>query len=205
MFGEKISIAVSVLILSLIFSYLDISKLPLFLAIFAVIILVNVVAKKITAHYLEVNSSVHIWDFRQYWFAESWKFARPAPIGLLLPPILIVFTYGAIKWLGMLQTEFEAKLTKLIRKRKPWSYPGLRNLDVSLILLAGFLANIILALLAVKLSPQLAALTLLYCFYNLIPIGKLDGFQLLVNNRALYVLTVMLLAVAAGVFLVLQI
>jgi len=205
MFGEKISIAVSVFILALIFSYLDTAKLPLYLIIFAVIILVNVIAKKIASHYLEVNSSVHIWDFRQYWFAESWKFAKPVPIGLLLPPVLIVFTYGTIKWLGMLQTEFEEKLTKLVRKRKPWSYPGLRDLDISLILLAGFVANIVLALVSMKFSPQFAALALLYCFYNLIPIGKLDGFKLLMNNRALYVLTLVLLAVAASVFIIFQI
>jgi hypothetical protein len=199
MFTEKTSIILSIIILALLFSYANLISLPIFIVIFALILLVNVFAKKLVAHYLEISTSVHVWDFRQYWFGESFKFPKPVPIGLILPLFLLIFTYGVVQWLGILATDFEAKLTKLIRKRKPWSYPGLRDLDVALICFAGFMANIVLALAAVKFAPQLADLSFLYCLYNLLPIGKLDGFQLFMNNRALYFLTMLIFIV--GIFI----
>jgi hypothetical protein len=199
MFTEKTSIVLSIIVLALLFSYANIVSLPIFIGIFAIILLANIFAKKLVAHYLEISTSVHVWDFRQYWFGETWKFSKPVPIGLILPLFLLIFTYGVVQWLGILATDFEAKLTKLIRKRKPWSYPGLRDLDVALICFAGFMANIVLALIAARFVPQLTELSFLYCLYNLLPIGKLDGFQLFMNNRALYFLTLLIFIV--GIFI----
>lgn len=205
MFDEKISIVLSVVLLAALFSYSSISALPKFLGIFALIILVSVLAKKISAYYLETRTSVHIWDFRQYWFGESDKFQKPMPIGLVLPLLVSILSYGTVNWLATLSTDFEAKLTKLIRKRKPWSYPGLRDLDVALICFAGFMANIVLAILTAKSAPQIAELSLLYSFYNLLPVGRLDGFHLFMTNKLLYFFTLAVFAAAALFSLILVI
>jgi len=197
MFNEKISIPLSILVLAVLFSVKDFSAFPKYLGFFALIILVSVFAKKIMGYIVEVNVKSEIWDFRRYWLLEYHKLPKPMPIGILLPLLLYIFSYGTFKWLGVLQTEFQAKATKKIRKRKGWSFPELRELDVALICFAGILSSLILAFISFAFSKELALLSLLYAFFNILPLGKLDGTRLFFSSRNIYFIAVLALAGSA--------
>lgn len=194
MFNEKVSILVSAALLAVLFSYSQLSGFPKYFGIFSLIILANLLVKKVSAYYLEVRTKMSVWDWQQYWFAERHKFPRPIPIGIVLPIIISLYSYGLVRWLGVLETNFEAKITKAARKRKAWSYPGLRELDVALICFAGFVINIILAFIFIGFSPEVSKLALAYTLFNLIPLGKLDGMRLAMSNRALYLITILVFA-----------
>jgi len=197
MFNEKISIPLSILTLAVLFSFKNLAAFPKYLGFFALIVLASVFAKKITGYFVEVNARSEIWDFRRYWLLEYHKLSKPLPIGILLPLILYVFSYGTFKWLGILQTEFEAKVTKKIRKRKAWSFPELRELDVALICLASILSSLLIAFISFAFSKELALLSLLYAFFNILPIGKLDGIKLFFSSRNIYFATVLAIAGSA--------
>lgn len=205
MFNEKISIPLSILVLAILFSFKSLAAFPKYLGFFAIIILVSVFAKKLMGYFVEVDVKSEIWDFRRYWLLEYHKLSKPLPIGILLPLILYVFSYGTFKWLGILQTEFKAKATKKIRKRKGWSFPELRELDVALICFAGILSSLLLAFISFSFSRELALLSLFYAFFNILPIGKLDGIKLFFSSRNIYFITILAIAGSAIILGILQI
>ena len=205
MFNEKLSIPLSILTLAFLFSVKNFSAFPKYTGFFALIILASVFAKKIAGYIVEVDAKSEIWDFRRYWLLEYHKLPKPLPIGILLPLILYILSYGTFKWLGILQTEFKAKITKKIRKRKGWSFPELRELDVALICFAGIISSLALSFVAFAFSKELAMLSLLYAFFNLLPLGKLDGTKLFFSSRKIYFIAVLALAGSAVILWLLQI
>lgn len=201
MFSEKTSIIISILVLTLVVST-TVGSIPKYLGIISLVIILNIIGKKVSAHYLEIETKSEIWDFQRYWFAERHKFSNPLPIGIVFPIILGIFTYGRLKWLAILQTDFKAKMTKKIRKKKG-SFAEVSELNVATILFFGFLSNIILALLFFKLSPEIAKISLLYAFFNLVPLGKLDGMKMALSSKNVYFASVMLLAAVVAIVLIL--
>ena len=200
MFSEKTSIFISVILLSALFSYSNIKIFPMYIGIFSLIVLVNILSKKAAAYFLEVDAESSIWGWQQYWFAERHKFPKPVPIGILLPIFVLVYSYGLVKWLGILETNFKEKITKTARKRKAWSYPSLRDFDVALICFAGLAAEIVLAFIFISVNPEISKLTMFYAFFNLIPFGRLDGLKLAMSNILLYI-TAVIIFLASSVLL----
>jgi len=205
MLNEKFSIPVAILVLAVLFSFGSWSALPKYIGIFALVILASVFAKKLAGHFLEVDVETEIWDFRRYWFAERHKLKNPVPLGILIPLFIYMFSYGAFKWLAVLQTEFKSKITKKIRKRKPWSFPEMREIDVALICFSGILSSIVIALVAFAFSKEISLISLLYAFFNLLPIGKLDGTRLFFSSRIIYFISILALAGASIILAILQI
>ncbi|MEM4270538.1 MAG: hypothetical protein QXO70_00390 [Candidatus Pacearchaeota archaeon] len=202
--NEILGIIISIVLLASLYSFYNFSTIPKYLAIFSLIILTSIFTKKIIGYFLEIDVTTQIWNFQQYGFASRHKFKKPIPIGVLLPIFLFIFSYNNIKWLATMQTEFEIKPTKKIRKRKPWSFPEIRELDIALICFSGIISIIILALITFSLSREIAKLCLFYAFFNLLPIGKLDGTKLFFSSRVIYLITIMSLAAASIILLILQ-
>lgn len=206
MLNEKIAIPISIILLAGLYSVFSLNSFPKYLGIFALVVLVNLAAKKIAGYYTEIDVKAELWEFRRYWFAERHKLSKPFPLGIVLPLFLFIFSYGTLKWLAVTQTEFKEKPTKQIRKRKgwSWSYPYLRDLDVAAICFAGIISNIALALIAFSFSKSIANISILYAFFNLLPLGKLDGTKLFFSSRGIYFITVLALAGAAVIIGLLQ-
>jgi len=204
MLNEKLSVPIAILVLAMLFSYNNIYALPKYIGIFALIVLVSLFAKKIAGYFREIKVTEEIWDFRRYGLPERKKFKSPVPIGIFLPAVLLFFTYGALKWLAVTQTNFEAKISKKIKKTK-WSLAEVGDFDIALICFAGILSSIFLALISFGFSREISLLSILYAFFNLVPIGKLDGTRLLFSSKIIYFIAVLVLAAASVILALLQI
>jgi Zn-dependent protease len=205
MLDERYSVPIAVIMPALLFSYNNIYSLPKYIGIFALIVLASVFAKKLAGYFVEVDVRTEVWDFRRYGLKESQKFKNPLPIGMILPIILLMFSYGTLKWPAITQTEFKAKITKQIKKRKPWSHVDVRELDIALICFAGIFSSIFIALVSFAFSKELALISLLYAFFNILPLGKLDGIKLFFSSKNIYFIAILALAGASVILSVLQV
>jgi len=204
MLKEKISIVLSIILLAVLYSFTDLATFPKYLGIFALLILASVFVKKVAGYYMEIDANVETWEFQRYWFSEKSKFKNKIPIGLLLPILLYIFSYQTVVWLATLQTNFKARLTKKILKKKGKSMPDVKEIEIAWILFFSTLSSIIIAIASFPFALEITTISLLYALYNLIPIGKLDGTKLLFSSRIVYFITISILALVSIVFGILQ-
>src|SRR3989344_5585798 len=106
---EITAIIVASLIIGFATSLVTSTKLFIYstLAIFLVII-VNLVAKKVSGYYLESEVETRLWDVKRYGFATHKYFKRPFPMGAFLPLITTAATLGFVTWTASLVFDVKA-------------------------------------------------------------------------------------------------
>lgn len=165
--------------------------------LFSILILLsNFLGKFLAGKYTGIKISHEIWKFQRYWFTKKRHLKKPFPIGLILSPILFLLSNGRIKALTFLQTNLKPKTERILKKRGKKSFYELEEFDIALIIFWGLTGVLILSLLANLLNfPSLAKLSIYYVIWNIIPISKLDGTQLFLGSRALYITQLILLLI----------
>lgn len=156
-----------------------------------IVLLVHFAAQKFVASLKDCNIELNLWTFRQYWFYKSSYSKWPIPAWLLLPLLLLLATFGVVKWLAV--TTFEA-----VPVRKVTPYSELSEWELAIIAASGAAANILLAVLSQFAGWQnFALLNIWFAFFNLLPISSLDGAKILFGGRVfwifLFVLTTVIL------------
>jgi len=185
-------------------------KFLLGILVFIVIIVTNTLAKKIAAEYFHIKIETKPWELQRYWFYDKSKFKKPFPVGLILPFILSFFSLGTMNMFTVLQFDYKNNPQKRILKRRgrirktdinesdiaftsAWGLYSLLILSMLMIFLNSFFSNIILR--------EIARYSVFYGFWNLIPIGKLDGSRLFFGSY----LNWFILAIFYLIFLILAI
>ncbi|HEB46886.1 MAG TPA: hypothetical protein ENI22_00260 [Candidatus Pacearchaeota archaeon] len=145
------------------------------LAIF-VLILINIIAKKIAAFYLESEIEVGLWEIKRYGFKKARHFKRPFPAGIFLPIIVSVFSLGSLVWLASLVFDVKPKVYRAAKRHGLYSFSEMTEYHIGLIATAGVVANLAFAILGYFLGfPEFARLSIFFAFFNMIPISDLDG------------------------------
>jgi len=100
---ETTSILLIILILAFTLSFTESLKIFLYalLTIF-LIIMINVVAKKIASFYLGTKIEVGIWEIGRYGYKKHWHFKRPFPAGVFFPIIITILSLGSLTWMASL-------------------------------------------------------------------------------------------------------
>ncbi len=172
---------------------------------FAIIILgVNIIAKKITAHLLDSDVEHELWQISQYGYVPHEHFKHPAPAGIIAPLLLNVFTLGFIKFPAMLTYETNVLKHRAAKRFGFYSYTEMTDWHTALIGASGILAVLILSVILYFIpSPNIeyfARIAVYYAFVNLIPFSKLDGSQIFFGSRILWstlaIITVIMTAYA---------
>lgn len=160
--------------------YEDINYSPIIFLIALLIILVNVIAKKIAAPHYCIKIEHKILGFQRFGFPERSKLKRPFPIGLVLPFIVALFSLGFIKMFTILQFDYENfKKKRALRKSGLYRYSEVNESDVGFTAAWGFWALILLSLIGYFAGmPELTKYPIYYGIWNLIPLGQLDGTKL---------------------------
>jgi hypothetical protein len=171
----------------------------------AVIILVSVVAKKITAYKIDTKIDIKFFELKRYWITTTSVFKKAIPIGVFLPVILSFLTGGFVKFLAFFQFEAEALPSKVSKRYGVRRYSTVLEWDYALIIFYSTLALLALSVLCKYFSSysvmsilplkEIARYSLYYCLYNLIPFGQLDGMKIYMSSKPLYI-TSLILAVA---------
>lgn len=152
---------------------------PYIFLISAIIILMNLLVKKISANHFGVIIEHKIWEFQQYWWHKDAHFKKPIPIGLILPFFLSFLSLGIIKIMALLQFEGKPSKKKIFKKRGMIRRSEVNESDLAFISAWGLYGLLGLAIIgAVFKMPELTKYSVYYGLWNLLPISNLDGSKL---------------------------
>lgn len=151
------------------------------------IIMINVIAKKITSFYFNSEIKIKLWKIKKYGFKPHAYFKNPFPAGVFLPIIITAFSFGYLTWMASLVFEIKPKVHRAAKRHGLYSFTEIRESHLGYIASAGILANLALAIAAYLLNiPDLARLNIYYVFFNIIPISNLDGNKIYFGNKILW-------------------
>jgi len=154
----------------------------------AVILAVNIGAKKLSSSLFDCNISLNLWTVKQFGFARSRHLRKPFPMWIVLPLVLAWASVGALKWVAV--TIFEASPSHVALRRR---YSEISEWELALIAVSGSFANIVLALILQAFAlHEFAMFSALFAVLSLVPLGQLDGTKVLFGSRMLWIFSILL-------------
>ncbi len=175
-----------------------------------IILLVAISSKKMFAFLLESDVEHKIWTLERWGLHKQDRFKKPLPIGVILPIIVALFSFGTARLMSLLTYETTPKKTRAVRAfghTNVYSYVSMTDWHNALIGAAGTVSLLILALIAYFLpwnAEPLAKLATFYAFSNMLPLSKLDGTQIFFGSRVLYATLAVITLIFTGYAIALQ-
>jgi len=214
--SEFLALLIVVIILGFSISLVETWQIFLYtcLAVFLVLI-INIIAKKITAFYLDTEIEIKPWELERAGFMHfiniiplvsshpTQKLKRPFPIGLILPIISTILSYGYFIWLACLTFEVKAKAYRAARRYGLYTFSEVTEYHTGIIAASGIIANLIFAVIGYLIGyPQFATLSIWLALFSMIPISNLDGNKIFFGSLVLwsFLAAVTLIAVGWKVF-----
>jgi len=186
-------------IISLILAIVVLSFSIKSLIFFTVILIFYITGKKLTAYYYEADHEEKIWTFQRYGFYEKSYFKKPIPIGIILPFLLSLLTFGYVKWFAVTESEIKPTEARAVKRHDYYSFSEMTEFHLAMISASGIFSCFILSFLAYLLNfPDLARLSIYFASFNLLPLGKLDGTRIFFGSRILYAILVVIAIIALG-------
>ncbi len=191
--SEVIQIILAIVTLALVNGFAEIVKIDVtafakIIVIAAVVILVNVAGKKIVASRLDADVEHEIWRVQRYGLKEGAHIQNSVPIGVILPIFVGVITLGAVNLSTILTYETRALKRRAARRFGPLSFTEMTDYHNALVGAAGIVCVLIAAFVSYWI-PGFGGLGIIatsYVFFNMFPIGKLDGAQIFFGSRVLW-------------------
>ena len=169
------------------------------------VLIINLVAKKVSSFYLDSKIEIKLWEIKRYGFKPTKHFKRPFPAGVLFPLLSSFFTLGNFIWLGSLVFETKPRVYRAAKRHSLYNFSEMTEGHIGLIAASGILANLLFALIGYLTGfSSFAALNVYYAFFNILPLSDLDGNKIFFGNLVLwsFLATITLMAVGAIIFLV---
>ena len=204
MLTKKEIIAILVTTIILAFAINLISSIESFLytllAVF-VIILINLIAKKITSFYLDSEIETSLWEIKRYGVKAHWRFKKSFPAGAFLPIIskLILFPLNSFVWMASLVFEVKAKTYRAAKRHGLYKFSEMTEDHIGYIAAAGIATNLVLAIIGYLIGyPLFTKLNIYYAFFNMIPISNLDGNKIFFGNLVLWIFLAVITLIGLG-------
>ena len=180
-------------ILSSNLNYLNLILLTMFIAL---IILVNLLAKKLTAHYYQAELQTRTWHWQRFGFAREKRFKKPVPIGIIGPIVVTLLSQGNFLLMSVLESNIEGTSARAAKSHGRFRFTEMTDVHIGLIIASGVVANLVLAIIAYFLDlGQLATLSIYYAAYSVIPFGNLDGTKIFFGNKNLWATLTLITAI----------
>lgn len=154
-----------------------------------IIIVLSILTKKLTAHFLDANVEHELWQMQNFGFRKKFQLKKPIPAGIIFPLILSLFSLGLIKFSAILTYETRALKYRASKRFGFYSFKEMTDWHQSIIGASSTLAILILAIVTYLLPynlEYLSKLAIYYAFWNLLPISKFDGTQIFFGSRILW-------------------
>lgn len=189
----------SAFILSLFYLFSGLDKFFLGFLMFLIIIFVYVLTQKLTAYYHEAVIETKVWDVQRFGFLEKAYVKKPIPLGFILALIFPFLSQGYFKWFALTETEIIARKARVARRHGFFSFPEMTEWHIGVICASGTIALLGLAILAYLFNLTLLAKSSIYfAFFNMLPIGKLDGTKVFFANPFFWAILFFLCLVGLG-------
>ncbi|OIO41290.1 hypothetical protein AUJ61_00275 [Candidatus Pacearchaeota archaeon CG1_02_30_18] len=181
---EFFSIIIVTLLLGVIISLLE--SLNLFLVTFLIIFLIifiNIAAKKILAFYLDTDIETKIWEVKQFGYQKHLHFKENIQAGIFTPLIIKFLSVGLINWMACLTFEASGKTYRAARRHGIYSFSEVTEEEMGWIAGAGIIATLIFAVIGYVIGQEtFAKLSIMYAFYNMLPLFDFDGAKIFFGN-----------------------
>ena len=208
---EVMSILLSILLMAIMlnFSQEDSTQEKLIFSLVAsfIVIISAVFSKKIVSSILDVKIENKIWEFKRYWWTRSSELKRAIPIGILLPLLLSLLSYGSIKFFTFLQFNSEALPSKVVKKYGSRRFPNMMDWDDALISFYSMIGVLIISVISSLITynffnfNDLSKLAFYYALFNMITFGQLDGLKVFMGSRPLYIFSLVILIISGLIVL----
>ncbi len=203
---EIISILLAIIVGAFVMSFSNIGRYPSILLTFAIIVIINIIVKQIAAYYyFDANIETKIWQFRRYGYYKRSYLKYPFPIGIILPFILALISYGMLKWLALLQTDITASGARKAKRHGLYRFSEMTEGHIGLIVGWGIIANLIASVIGYLIGqPEFTRISIYYAFYNMLPFGSLDGTKIFFGSRVFWTIlfTICVIFLLYAIFLV---
>jgi hypothetical protein len=157
------------------------------LVVIFAIILINVIAKKIMAFYLESEIEIKLWEIERYGFRPASHFKKPFPAGIAFPLVIAAITLGNIYWMASLVFDVKPKTYRAAKRHGLYSFSEMTERHIGLIATTGTIVSLICAGIAYLLGvPDFAKLSIIFVFFNMLPFSDLDGNKIFFGNLVLW-------------------
>jgi len=200
---EIAHILVASLVLAFAITLLETKEMFLFILISVfIIILINILVKKITAYYLESEIETRLWEIESMGLLgaltggavhPSQKFRYPFQAGIFFPIIskLIFFSINSFVWMAALTFDVKTKIYKSAKRHNSiYSFSEITEYQIGVIATMGLIANLVFAgigyLFALPPEMNFVKLSIVYVFFNLLPLSTLDGNKIYFGNDIMW-------------------
>jgi len=185
---ELATIIITCIILAFAVTLVESMKIFLYalLSLFLVI-LINIIVKKITAYNLDSEVEVKFWEVNRYGFKPAHSFKKPVPAGLILPVAISIFSLGYLYWMACLTFDVKAKVYRAAKRFGLYAFSEMTERHIGIIAASGIIANLIFALIGYLAGfSEFARFSLYYSAFNMIPISDLDGNKIFFGSVVLW-------------------
>lgn len=163
------------------------------------IILINSIAKKISAFYLDSEVEIKIWEIQRIGFKPNRYFKKPIPAGAFMPLIFSAITHGYFAWMASLVFDVKAKIYRAAKRHGLYSFSEMTESHIGFIAATGIIANLVFSIIGYLIGlDRFAELNIYYAFFNMIPISDLDGNKIFFGNLILWSFLAALVLVGMG-------
>ena len=208
MFNKKEIIVILLITIILAFTISLIKNLETFLytlgAVFLILV-INIVAKKVTSFYLDSEIEIKLWEIKQYGFNPHNSFKKPFPAGAFLPIITTAFSFGYMTWMASLVFDIKSKIHRAAKRHGLYTFSEITESHLGLIASAGIIANLTFAIIGYLINfPEFAKLNIYYAFFNMLPISNLDGNKIFFGNLTLwsFLASIVLIGLFSAIFII---
>jgi len=181
-----------------------VSAFPYILLAVFLVILINVLAKKITSFYLDSEIDIRTWQVKRYGFKAHEYLKRPFQAGIFLPIITSLITLGNFVWIGSLVFDVKPEIHRAAKRHGLYSYSEMTEEHIGWIAAAGIAANLIFAVAGYLIGfSELARISIYFAFFNMLPLSDLDGNKIFFGSRILWSFLAALVLIGVGYALLL--
>ena len=198
--GKEIgTLILTTLVLALTISFLKTSVLwGILLAVFLLLVL-NIVAKKIAAFYLESEIEIRPWNMERYGFKKQQYFSKPFPIGVFLPILAALVSIGNFIWMASMVFDVKPKTYRAAKRHGLYSFSEMTESHIGTIAAVGVIVSLIAAVISYFLGfSTFARLNVFFAFYSILPFSDLDGNKIFFGNIVLWSFLAALVLIGLG-------
>lgn len=176
------------IILALVISSLSTwNKIFYLIPIVFLVIIINIIAKKVAGFYLDSQVEIRLWEISRYGFKAHDRFNKPIPAGIIIPILVKILSFGYINWLAATTFEVKPKTYRAAKRFGLYTFSEMSEYHLAIIAATGIIANIVFAIVGYLINqPDFARISIYYTFYNLIPISDLDGSKIFFGSLLLW-------------------
>jgi hypothetical protein len=173
---------------------------------FAIVILGNIFAKKITAYNLDSEIEMQLWETGKFPLIPK-KGSKPFPMGAVLPIItkIIFFPFNTFFWMSSLVFDVRPRIFRGARRHGLYTFSEMTEYHIGLIAASGIVINLIFSVIGYFLGfPLFSRLNIYFALFSIIPLSELDGNKIFFGSKLIwsFLASLILIGMLFAIFIV---